>query len=182
MRLSRILIALLMALLAGFAVPPTVARAQRAGTPPAGKVAGQVAGIAPAPAPPAQADHHERHRPVFFGTVPVVVLADGRVFADFGGGRGFERIVSSCGVPVSFDGQSAAGLVQPTVVQPSVRQPSAGAIQPLPYTPPVPSQPTASQQMLPLAAQQTLASHSTLVNTQMCWSNDQRGRVFVGRP
>lgn len=173
MRLSRILIALLVSV----AVSPLVAEAQQ----PPSTTGGKVARIAPPPDPAAPANARARRHPAFFGNLPVVVLSDGRVFADFG--RGFEQVVHSCGVPVSFDGQSSS-LVQPTVVQPTVIQPSAAA-NPLPYAPPVPPQPTASQQMLPQATQQAQlaqASRSTLVNTQMCWSNDPRGRVFVGRP
>jgi hypothetical protein len=132
--------------------------------------AGKVAGIAapPAPAPPTNA--RVRRSPAFFRNLTVAVLPDGRVFADFG--RGFEQVVNWCGVPATFDAQSSS-LIQPTVVQPTVIQPSAGVNQPLP-------------QMLPQeskqAQQQAQAVRSTLVNTQMCWSNDPRGRVFVGHP
>ena len=174
MRLSRILIAVLACLAAS---PAGVVAQQPAST------GGRIAGIAPAPAPTPPENARARRGPAFFGNIPVVVLSDGRVFADFG--RGFEQVVHWCGVPASFDGQTAQSLVQPTVVQPTVVQPSASVTQPLPYTPPVPSQPTASQQMLPQATQQAQlaqATRSTLVNTEMCWSNDPRGRVFVGRP
>lgn len=179
MRLSRILILLLVCLGAS---PGLVVAQQPTST------GGRVAGIAPAPTPtptpPPPADSRARQRPVFFGNVPVVVLADGRVFGDFG--HGFEQVVNWCGVPANFDGgQTAQPLVQPTAVQPTVIPPAGGVVQPLPYTPPAPSQPAASQQMVPQAtqhAQQVQASRSTLVNTQMCWSNDPRGRVFVGRP
>ncbi|MEP6491381.1 MAG: hypothetical protein ABJF01_01800 [bacterium] len=173
MRQSRIVIAFLIA----FTVAaPALALGQRTASAPAGKVAG----IAPAPAQPAPANPNAPRRPVFFGNIPVVVLPDGRVFADFG--RGFERVVRSCGVPVNFGAESPPGVVQPAVVQPSIAQPPVGASQPLPYTPAVPNQPTASQQMLPQAEQQAQASRSTVVNPNMCWSNDARGKVFVGRP
>jgi hypothetical protein len=170
MRLSRCLIALV-----GVAALPGFAMAQKVSSSPPPKIAG----IAPPPTPAEPANPHGHRTPVFFGNVPVVVLSDGRVFANFG--RGFERVVNPCGVPASFGAGLSPALAQPSVVQPSVAQPPVGVNQPLPYTPPVPSQPTASQQMLPQASQQALASGSTLVNTQMCWGND-RGRVLVGRP
>jgi len=169
MRLSRTLIALLVAV-------PSLALAQRTTSAPAGKVAG----IAPPPAQPASANANPSRRPVFLGNVPVVVLEDGRVFANFG--HGYERVVRSCGVPVTFGAESAPATVQPGAIQPAVVQPPVGTSQPVPYTPPVPNQQTASQQMLPLVVQQAQASRSTVVNEQMCWSNDGRGRVFVGRP
>jgi hypothetical protein len=174
MRPSKIAIALLNATLAcALVASPSRASAQTSGSAP------RIAGIAPAPAPttpPGRADGHRG--PVFFGRVPVVILNDGRVFADFG--RGFEQVVRPCGVPVNFGAESAPVVQQPGVVQPAVTQPAIGSSQVQPYTPPVPNQMTGSQQML--QAQQLQASKSTVVNSQMCWSNDAHGRVFVGRP
>src|SRR5215213_2694420 len=87
----------------------------------------RVAGIAPpavAAAPAAPERHHSRmNGPVFYGSVPVMIFPDGRVFADFG--RGYERVVSVCGQSaMGFEPVIPnAGLVQPSVVQPTVVQP-----------------------------------------------------------
>jgi hypothetical protein len=51
--------------------------------------------------------------------------------------------------------------------------------QPLPYTPPVPNQQTASQQML---NPQALAIQSTLVNRQSSWGANGRGQVYITHP
>lgn len=150
---------------------------------PAGKSGGVVAGIAPPPpvivvAPGNFGNSFYPGGTAFYGNLPVVVLPDGRVFADFG--RGFERIARSC----NFTNYVTAPVVtgQPTVTQPVVIQPNVTVTQPLPYTQPVPNQQTASQQMLYPANQQTLAIQSTLVNQSSCWGHNGRGQVFIGRP
>jgi hypothetical protein len=115
---------------------------------------------------------------VLYGSLPVVVLPDGRVYADFG--RGYEQVIRSCAaVYGNYTVVQPQPVIQPTVVQPTVVQP--GVSQPLPYTPPVPNQQTASQQMLPQPNPQVLASQSTLVNSQACWTGNGRGLVYVAR-
>ena len=116
-----------------------------------------------------------------FFSLPMFVLPDGRVFANFG--NGFEQIVRPCSAffPVvsAFQPVVQTTVVQPVVVQPVPGQPTA---QPVLYTPPVPNQTTASQVMLSVAQQQTLATQSTLINSQACWATNSNGQLFVARP
>jgi hypothetical protein len=100
--------------------------------------------------------------------IPVVMLHDGRVFANFG--YGYEQVVRTCApagvapLVTGYANVTTGAIVQPTVVQPVITQPA-------------PAQQTASEQMLaralspatvvttipgPLAAQVVTAS---------CWSN-----------
>ena len=145
---------------------------------------GRVAGIAPAPAPQPEPtrSHFVPPGTVFYGHIPVLVLTDGRVFADFG--RGYEQVVRSCGLPVSYGGQTNASspVTQPVVVQPTVTQPAIGTPTPtLPYTQPVPSQATTSQQMQTQIAQ-PVQPNQQWNNSQWCWAVGPTGRVFVGYP
>jgi hypothetical protein len=144
---------------------------------------GRVAGIAPAPATqPPTTSHFVPPATVFYGHIPVLVLTDGRVFANFG--RGYEQVVRSCGLPVSYGGQvmSPSSPTQPGVVQPTVTQPTIGTPTPtLPYTRPVPSQPTQSQQMQSQITQ-PVQSNQQWNNSQWCWAVGPTGRVFVGYP
>jgi len=114
------------------------------------------------------------------GSVPIIVSPDGRVFANFGGG--FEQVVTACGMSngIVVTNAQSAGLVQPTVVQPTVSQPGIVA-GPLPFTPAVPNQQTASQQMLGQAAVPVQGQQQIVVANRACWSTDGRGQVFVGR-
>ena len=110
--------------------------------------------------------------------IPVVMLQDGRVFANFG--YGYEQVVRTCApsgvVPVVTGYASVprgSTIVQPTPMQPVVTQPA-------------PAQPTASEQMLARAL-----SPATVVTaipgplavqlvTPSCWSH-YGGSVFVFR-
>jgi hypothetical protein len=158
---------------AGLVIAPGAAHAQHTKA----AASGRVAGIAPAPVivNPVVA-------PGTFltGSVPIIISPDGRVFANFG--AGFEQVVTACGASngIIVSNAQAAGLVQPTVVQPSVSQPGIVA-GPLPFTPAVPNQQTASQQMLGQPATPVQAQQQVVVGNQTCWSTDGRGRVFVGR-
>jgi hypothetical protein len=138
---------------------------------------GRVAGIAPAPV---IVNPVVSPGTFLTGSVPIIISPDGRVFANFGGG--FEQVVTACGAPdgIIVSNAQAAGLVQPTVVQPSVSQPGIVA-GPLPFTPAVPNQQTASQQMLGQPATPVQAQQQVIVGNRGCWSTDGRGRVFVGR-
>jgi hypothetical protein len=142
---------------------------------------GRIAGIAPppTPAPVNPPSNFGPQGPVFFGNIPVLVFADGRVFADFG--QGYEQVVRSCALPVSYATPVVVNTtpVQPTVVQPTVSQPTIPTSPSLPYTQPVPNQQTASQQM---AAQNSQPAQQVTVNSQACWAVGATGRVFVGRP
>lgn len=165
---------------AGLMIAPVAAHAQR--TKPA--TSGRIAGIAPPPAivsplGPGRFFNGRFFNGRFFtggfftGFVPIIISQDGRVFANFG--AGFEEVVTACGVSTGFVVTSVLpGVIQPTVIQPSVIQPQivGGA---LPFTPAVPIQETASQQML--QAQQQVG-----VGNGVCWSTDGHGQVFVGRP
>ena len=146
---------------------------------------GRVAGIAPpAPAPP-QPIGGSSLAPgnVYYGNVPVLVLTDGRVYADFG--RGYEQVVRTCGLPISYGGAYGGGIVvsnggpvQPVVVQPSVSQPAVGAAPPLPYTPPVPAQQTASEQMAAQVGRPPQTNSSTVLG-QPCWGVRADGLIIV---
>jgi hypothetical protein len=141
-----------------------------------------IAAIAPAPQPVYGVQSNNFYVPpgmALYGNLPVVVLPDGRVFADFG--RGYEQVIRSCASVVNTYGVvQPSPVAQPTVVQPTISQPTIA--QPMPYTPPVPNQQTASQQMLPQEANaQVLASQSALVNSQACWTGNGRGLVYVAR-
>lgn len=133
---------------------------------------GRVAGIAWPPGPVVSPVTVPPPGQFLYGSIPVLVSPDGRVFADFGGG--YEQLVRNCATPYANyqpATQPSAGM-QPAVVQPS----------PLPYTQPVPNQPTASQQMATQQQQQVATlPRATTLNSQSCWSADRSGRVMVGR-
>jgi len=157
----------------------SVASAQRTQhTQPA--TAPRVAAIAPAPAPqmaPGNWHRFNRHGG-FRDDFPILLLSDGRVFANFG--RGFEQIVRSCPLSSGYSSLqivSPSGLEQPVVVQPTVTQPSIPPVARLPYTPPVPAQQTTSQQMAEQGGRlpQSVASES-------CWAVSQNGRIVVAQP
>ncbi len=149
--------------------------------------AGRVAGIAPAQTPivvvqPAQQAYYYPQygygyssygyfpNAGFVQNIPVVLLQDGRVFANFG--YGYEQVIRTCS-PGGFGSVSSGygaslvtggGVVQPTVVQPTATQPA-------------PAQTTESERMLIRAV-----SPATVVNampgplavqvvTPSCWSN-----------
>jgi len=160
--------------LAGLVIAPAVPAAAFAQRAKAG-AGGRIAGIAPAPVVVA---------PVvapgtFLTSVPVIVSPDGRVFANFG--AGFEQVVTACGTsPLVAGSIQPRGTIQPTVVQPAVAQPGIVA-GPLPFTPPVPNQQTASQQMLSQGAVPAQAQQQVVVEQRRCWSSDGRGRVFIER-
>lgn len=149
---------------------------------------GRVAGIAPAPVPvvivapaPFYGGYAYGYGPSgyfpaagFVQNFPVVMLQDGRVFANFG--FGFEHVLHSCspnalsttvnGVPVI-----ASTIGQPLPVQPQAFQPS-------------PVQATASEQQLvralyPAAVVAVVPGpFAASFVTPSCWSNNS-GSVFV---
>jgi hypothetical protein len=155
--------------------------------------AGSVAPAAPAPAriaaiaPPAPtivivAGDERFFNPtgneqVIFANIPAFVLADGRVFANFGGN--IQEVVHQCAGVLNTTGEGIFNTFgQPVVTQPTVVQPTAGASQPPPFTPNVPNQPTFSQQMLV----QAIANGPVLVNESSCWAANRVGQVFVTHP
>ena len=102
-------------------------------------------------------------RPVQYTLIPAVLMSDGSIFANFG--FGYEPVVRSCSAVV-VGGQPqriAAGGV-------TLSQSNA-----MPYTPPVPNQTTASQQMITNG--QRLSGPAQLA----CFTRDAAGRVFVYR-
>ena len=138
----------------------------------------RVAMIAPAPqTPPSNPRSFYGHHG-FRDDLPILWLSDGRVFANFG--RGFEQIARSCAISSGFSSPpivSPSGLQQPVVVQPTVTQPSIASVPRLPYTPPVPAQQTASQQM----AEQGSRNLGENRASQSCWAQ-QNGRIFIAEP
>ena len=102
-------------------------------------------------------------RPVLFTLVPALLMSDGSIFANFG--FGYEPVIRSCGAtyvtrPVQVVGANGVVL---------------GTSNAMPYTPPVPNQMTASQQMI--ANGQRLSAPAQLA----CFTRDAAGRVFVYR-
>ena len=171
-----------LSLIAIIAVAPfaSAQRTTHAPAPKTGAAAPRIAAIAPPPAPQTRPFYPHRYygHGGFRSDLPILLMADGRVFADFG--RGFEQIVRSCALPTVYSSPqvvSSSGLQQPVVVQPTVTQPAAPGIERLPYTPPVPNQQTPSQQMAVQGGfpQQSLASQS-------CWAMAQNGRIVIGQP
>lgn len=163
----------------GLVIAPSAGRAQHAHVE-HGKAgaSGRVAGIAPAPTP-VVVNPVVSPGTFLIGSVPVIVSPDGRVFADFG--RGYEQVVTACGFqqPVVVTNVQTTNI-QPTVVQPTVAQPGI-VVGPLPYTPAVPNQQTASQQMIARATAPTQAQQQVVVGNGMCWSSNGRGQVFISR-
>ena len=165
-----------LAMFSGLMLAPCALLAQRTGV----AAAGQVAGIA---APVVRAERIVAPPPGSFviGGVPVIVFPDGRMFADFG--YGYEPITRGCGGAALYM-QSVAVPVQPAVVQPTVAQPSAGTSERLPYTPPVPAQQTASQQMLSQQGSSSIAASSARTGfgaNAACLGIDARGQYVVAR-
>jgi hypothetical protein len=160
--------------LAGLVIAPVAAHAQHTKPAPSGRIAG----IAPAPVivnprfgPGRFINARFFNGGFFTGFVPILVLPDGRVFANFG--AGFEQVVTACGVSTGIAVTNVLpSVIQPTVVQPSAIQPGIDAGL-FPFTSPAPIQETASQQML--QAQQQVG-----VANRACWATDGRGQVFVG--
>lgn len=140
----------------------------------------RVAAIAPAPAPQATPPRHSYYgHGGFRSDLPILMMADGRIFADFG--RGWERVSRSCSLPSGYTGTqivSPSGLQQPVVVQPTVTQPTAPGVERLPYTPAVPAQQTGSQQ---IAAQGGRLPEAPAAG-QSCWARAQDGRIVVTQP
>ena len=158
---------------AGLAMAPVAAHAQhtKAGT------SGRIAGIAPAPVIVNPIIAPGRF---LSGSVPIIITPDGRVFANFGGG--FEQVVTGCGASgVVVTNDLSSGVVQPSVVQPTVAQPGIVA-GPLPYTPAVPNQETASQQMLRGSAIPVQTQRQVVVRHRSCWWTGGHGQVFVDHP
>ena len=124
---------------------------------------GAVAAIAPAPPPPpppgqAYFPQGQSYYPppgrFLYGSIPVVVFPDGRIYADFG--WGWEPVTRNCAVARGYATPPAPQV--PAVVQPQVIQPQAGVNQTTPNPP----------------ASQALGSQS-------CWSMDARGQVVITR-
>ena len=97
-----------LAMLTGLMLVPCALSAQRTGV----AAAGRVAGIA---APVVRAERIVAPPPGSFliGGVPVVVLSDGRMFADFG--YGYEPITRGCGGGALFVQSAAIPAQSPTL-------------------------------------------------------------------
>ena len=101
-------------------------------------------------------------QPVQFILVPALLMSDGSIFANFG--FGYEPVIRSCSAVVSAPVQRIAS-----------NGVSLGKSNAMPYTPAVPNQMTASQQMI--ANGTRLSGPAQLA----CFSRDAAGRVFVYR-
>lgn len=101
--------------------------------------------------------------PVQFTLVPAILMSDGSIFANFG--YGYEPVIRSCSAVV------VTGPLQ-RVGAGGVKLGQSNA---MPYTPPVPNQTTASQQMI--ANGHRLSGPAQL----SCFARDAAGRVFVYR-
>jgi hypothetical protein len=142
----------------------------------------RVAGIAPPPpviiAPQFNNGVYVPPGMVLYGNLPIVVMPDGRVYADFG--RGYEQVIRSCSSVVTYSVIQPTVPTQPIVTQPVVTQPG---VAPLPYTPPVPNQQPPSQQMLGQPPQFVSGHAMQPLNfgSQSCWTTNGH-RVFIARP
>jgi hypothetical protein len=119
---------------------------------------GRIAGIAPAPAAPQALATQPLVPPpgqFLYGSVPVIVAPDGRVYADFG--YGYEAITRGCDAQPNEPAPSWAGVTQPVVTQPLVVQPRVASV-PLTPVSPSPSMPRSA-----------------------CWTTDGRGQFVVRR-
>ena len=142
----------------------------------------RAAGIAPPP-PVAQSPYGGTNpAPVVYGSVPVFVTTDGRVFANFG--YGYEEVVRACGHyqapsgPSSYrPGQSSdqqSPSSTPSTYEPSTFGPG--------NTQPAPAQPTESERMLPAGhAPPNPGAGQQRARSSACYSSDQRGRIIVIR-
>lgn len=157
--------------------------------------AGRIAGIA---APPAQAS-----QPVVYpgqygspyysapypaapvvASIPVVLMPDGRIFADFG--YGYEPVLRSCAAAAVTYAAPPAQYSPPNYATPSYSVPSYDTPA---FSQPAPAQPTAADQMLAgmQRAQQPAQASPTPVRTTSapviasCWATDAYGRVMVVR-
>ena len=100
--------------------------------------------------------------------VPAIITADGRIFANFGGG--YEPVYRSCHNNAVVVGQPAVIGANGVVLSPA---------QPPTYTQPVPNQQTASQQLLPSNQHNRVVVRSAAQAS--CYSRDPYGRVLVYR-
>jgi len=102
-----------------------------------------------------------------YGPAPLVLLTDGRAFADFG--YGYQQVIDPCG-STTYNAQivSASGANQPVVVQPSIRQPSAEVIS-------NPSLPSPSTMPANNSSTEVSASHPG----HPCWSLQSDGRLVA---
>lgn len=157
----------------------------------------RVAGIAPSPPVAAiPGTSLVLTAPATSGGPLVVLLPDGRLFANFG--RGYEQVAQPCGfMPYVDDGYGAygtdlpvvqpepqSGAVQPVVVQPTVTQPSAGEASALPVVsvPLMPSAATFMPSLPPQVARQVTTLGQPIINPRACWARDRRGRILVAVP
>lgn len=108
-----------------------------------------------------------RRYPVAYAVIPAILMSDGSVWANFG--FGYEPVVRPC----------AAAFVSGSRVIASNGVVLSQAPQPPTYTQPVPSQMTASQQLLPSnRSGPVVVSNAARV---ACFSRDAVGRVYVYR-
>jgi len=157
----------------------------------------RVAGIAPSPPVAAiPGTSLVLTAPATAGGPAVVLLPDGRLFANFG--RGYEQVAQQCGfTPYIDDGYGAygtdlpviqpqqhSGAVQPVVSQPTVTQPSAVEASTLPVVsvPLMPSAATLMPALPPQVATRVTTLGQPVINPGACWARDRRGRIFVAVP
>jgi len=151
--------------------------------------AGPIGGMAPPPPPShrqiqqppygSQYDHvpyaSAQYGSPIVGSVPVVLMPDGRIYADFG--YGYEPVIRSCTVsaPVAYAAPPAQ-YSPPAYATPTYNVPS--------YNPPAYNQPAAtsstSSQMGGQVASRRLRNSTDPV-TPACWLTDAYGRAVVLR-
>lgn len=106
---------------------------------------------------------HYPVQPVQFTLVPAILMSDGSIFANFG--FGYEPVLRSC----------SAGAGTRPLQRVGANGVVLGYTNTMPYTPPVPNQMTASEQMT--ANGRRLSGPAQLA----CFTRDGAGRVFVYR-
>jgi hypothetical protein len=145
----------------------------------------RVAGIAPPP--PAQTTAGAANSSsVMYGSVPVLVTADGRIYANFG--YGYEQVIRSCGFhpaasstpayrPSNVPSNQSAGA-QPSTTPPTYQPSTFGPGN----TQPAPAQPTESERMLPQGyAPPNAGAGQQRAGSTACYTTDPRGQIIVIR-
>ena len=151
--------------------------------------AGPIGGMAPPPPPSprqiqqppygSQDDHvpyaSAQYGSPAVGSVPVVLMPDGRIYADFG--YGYEPVIRSCAgaAPVTY-ASPPAQYSPPVYATPTYSVPS--------FNSPTPSQPAATSSKASQTGAQVASTrmrNSTDPVIPACWVTDAYGRVVVLR-
>jgi len=146
----------------------------------------RVAGIAPPPPATQPTNTGAASSQLMSGSVPVLVTADGRIFANFG--YGYEPVIRACGY---HPAASAAPSYRPSNVPSGQTAAAQSSYTPPTYQPstfgpgntqPAPAQPTASEHMLPQGyAPPNPGAGQERAGSTACYTTDPRGQIIIVR-